>query len=1537
MLRRKGGRQALSILLAGAMIMTSAGIVPKIAEAADPAGNTSKAAENGKTALTNGAITADITTDFQVKIGSDMYDLNLYGNGLFETKAILDAGSYSAELYKDGVDTGIADTFTIGDDKTGPEDKPVYFRVDGGTATDFKGTFEDSINSGFIHSENLPGNFGDSKISFYTADGTKALNFDNWNPSCADSELTYVGGDMYKGTYSIKDLTEAKSVSYKVAEDDAWSTSYGKNGTGDNIDITVPAGTEKFTVLFNRRTHMVYDSIGSTTFKAWNNAANADIEYAPLDTELSVIGPVRCSDGDWDITKSGFEMNQISDRLFTFTKRLKSGSYSYKVVFNKTNWYEKHDNKALTLKEDKNVTFVYNADTQEILDTVNDGDALAALLNIPKYVPAGSIENDVITGENGTITFQYGGITGDKVLLTYGTRADLEANSMKSAALQDQGNGKFQTSALWLGDEETTIYYYYTVNGEKKLDLTKGTTSEDGKFSTIHKDKFTGRTVTVPGTFPGPSWDASSNQMTYKGNQKYEYTFTNVAPAAYQFKIALNKKWDPENYGADGVEHGENIVCNVPKTMDVTVYYNDLSHKTITNVNYIFADITLTGKNIPNGTKLTDDMYNGIYSGKVTLPAGKYDDIQAEYNGKKISFGSFELKAEKSVTFYFDPDSEIAYSDATESSIDASEVVYDTHDTDCKSIYGAIPTDTDVTFGVKTGSDVTAVKMIIKGANKASIDLNKTEKNGKIIWKTTTRFNNLGQDTYFFAVYQGSSVKVYGDDDGYYGKGCLTELGKVLPYDLIVYDKNYKTPDWMKNAVVYQIFPDRFANGNKLNDKAETGSRGATKYEFITDWNKLPENPEQEALIKDGKLTEEQYAATGAYRGDGAWSNEIYGGDIEGVIEHINYLKALGVNVIYFNPSFSSISSHRYDTSDYSKIDPILGDLGDFKKLSDICDKNGMHIVLDGVFNHVSDDSVYFDRYYKYLHKKGQTKIGAYPYWAYVYDYMADNAGTTQAQAEKTAKDYFTKTYGITDFSYTEWFDVKTTAMTDDNKKTVSDTIGDRAGKPVYTYEGWWGYDSMPVIKATNGSEYQTGTWAKEIIKNEDPSTPSITQYWLEQGSDGWRLDVANEVSDETWHHFRESVKALNNDNIVIGEIWTDATHYLLGDMYDSVMNYVFRGAVINYAKGGKATDFTRTMEKLRERYPKEAFYAMMNLLDSHDTTRLLSYLDGIDDDRKQKDLKSAFPTYENTSDTAKQMQYEAALLQFTYPGAPTVYYGDEMGAVGADDPDDRRTINWGHGNEDLVRFYATLGQIRAAYPVLRTGDIDMVDTGDDSVLSYIRTASDTASDANMLEAAASGQNNANDHAIVLLNNSASDKDISLDLTKYGDYTGTYTDALTGNNVNIENGKLTAKLPAYRGIILVKNPVKIALDTDALSSAYSPAKAAADEAASIANDKKDTPKADPVDPKGTPKDEPKNQPKQDAKASLPKVAVLGISTTDATSQNGVADSNGTSPKTGIASNGFDGKAGLAILILLMIASGLLTDDILSRKKENNGK
>ena len=439
-----------------------------------------------------------------------------------------------------------------------------------------------------------------------------------------------------------------------------------------------------------------------------------------------------------------------------------------------------------------------------------------------------------------------------------------------------------------------------------------------------------------------------------------------------------------------------------------------------------------------------------------------------------------------------------------------------------------------------------------------------------------------------------------------------------------------------------------------------------------------------------------------------------------------------------------------------------------------MAEANGMHIILDGVFNHVSDDSVYFDRYYKFLGKS--EKIGAYPYWAYVYDYMAEN-GADQASAEAAAVAYFGENYGITDYSYTEWFHVSSSTM------TWADNIGLRAGKSVYSYEGWWGYDSMPVIYSTNGSEYQTGNWAEEIISGEN----SVNAYWISKGMDGWRLDVANEVSDETWQNFRDAVKALDSEAVIIGEIWDDATKYLMGDMYDSVMNYLFRNAVTNFAKGASAGETTKAMEKIRERYPEEAFYAMMNLVGSHDTTRLLSYLDGIGDDRNQKDFNSAFPTYEGTSQLAKDRQYLVAFLQFTYAGAPTIYYGDEIGMVGSDDPDDRRAFEWGMGNEELVTWYARLAAIRNAYPSLRTGDVQPVSTGSSNLMAYWR-----------------------DDILVISNNSTSAKSYAVE--------GDYIDLVTG-------AAYTGTVPGLRGVILVpaEKALEITVDQKNLAPAYDPA------------------------------------------------------------------------------------------------------------------
>lgn len=960
----------------------------------------------------------------------------------------------------------------------------------------------------------------------------------------------------------------------------------------------------------------------------------------------------------------------------------------------------------------------------------------------------------------------------------------------------------------------------------------------DGHFYVAQPAKWTqnytssnSRKIYIPGTFPGAdSWVTNANQMTYTSEKGiYQYTFQNVPAGTYEFKIAVNNSWD-ENYGVNGELYGENYSVTLDKSQNLTIWYSDYSHCVVTSLNYnMDLTATLSGSGIAD-TRLYDSRLTGVYSATVNLSKGTYSGLKITAGGKTYSFSTFTLDESTAVTFFLNPVTELYYHNAgTGAPINAGAVYYTTKDTAYKSVMGAVPNNASTTFRIQTGADVKSVQMVI--GRGSSLVMNVTMKsaagkNGNLLWSCNPDFSKcaLGDNYWYYFVLrsEGSDLKVYSDDAGDYGTGKLTTLGQEWSYNLVVYKNGFKTPDWLKNAVIYQIFPDRFYNGNSENDQAQTTARGSVKYEY-PDWYTLPENP---SLIKKANYP------SNAWKGDGEYSNEIYGGDLKGITEKIEYLKALGVTVIYLNPIFSSISNHRYDACDYTTIDPILGALGDFEELVAAAEANGMHIILDGVFNHVSDDSVYFDRYYKFLGKS--EKIGAYPYWAYVYD-LVNEKGYSLSSAKTAAKQYFTKEYGITDYSYTEWFRIN------NEKCSYSDTIGLRVGKKVYAYEGWWGYDSMPVIYSTNGSEYQTGNWAEEIIGNSQGT--AVTQYWISKGSDGWRLDVANEVSDETWQRFRESVKAMNSSTVtvlsdgsttyddaddaaIVGEIWADAAYYLLGDMYDSVMNYLFRDAAAGFARTYRinrdnkdynldddytAWDALLTLESTRERYPQEAYYALMNLVGSHDTARILSYLDGVEDDGWGKEnMANAFPSYSGTSQKAKSLQYMVALIQFTYPGAPTIYYGDEIGMVGSDDPDDRRTFEWGRGQKDLVEWYALLAQIRSQYAALRTGSLNPF-APNDNVMGYVRKGSDGT-------------------FVIMANRLGSAQTVTVNIAELGvENASVLTDLLTGTKYTVSGGSITVSVPAYSGVILIAGSAQkaslSASKTAALAQAYNSADA----------------------------------------------------------------------------------------------------------------
>ncbi len=1330
---------------------------------------------------TSGSVSTNVKSLVEVKVGDDFYTLPIVssnnGQGVYEAKVSL-SGDIVATLYVDGSETSLTTNVSA--------DGDVIFRF-------ANGNFE-ALTASTIPTETLVGGFAshdDNKILFKDGDKTKEVK---WNQTDSSNDLEYIGGGIYSRTFTLESLDDDFEVpdgGYKVAENHDWSVCYGKGS--DNMPLTIPAGTKSLTIRLDRNSGTLYDSI--------NNPEMFTTK------DYSLVGTVRCAgDDNWAAGKTGYEFTQLNDQYFV--KQLKlpaAANYEYKVIYNHSAWgpQGKDGNYSFGLLEDGAVTFIYDAKNDCMYDSVNDEEKVAEILG----VEVSHVKASVNQNPNGTTLFTCPASEGSKVTVTVINAADTK--DVKTQELNYAGNNKFQGS-IFLGDAAGDFDFIFTINEKEVVpDGFETVKVSDKSYAVYSKDEFKGRNVYVPGTLPGPSWDAGSNKMTYKGNLLYECVFKAVPAANYEYKIAIDGSWS-ENYGLNGIASGANVPIAVPDTMDIIISYNDMSHNMVDNVSYKFTTVKLYGPGIPDDTYLTDTTLQGIYSVAVDLTAGTYSGITAEdADGNKYVYADFTLKEDKKVTFYLDPATGIYYNDASDEKVDPEGVKYDTKDKNYKSIYGAIPTDTDVTFTIDVPDpNVTSVKMVLKGKNQKTIDMKKVE--GKAQFAATTQFDKLGESDYFFVLSNGSSISVYSDidqDTDPYGVGGITaSLAEAKPYDLIVYDKNFKTPDWMKNAVIYQIFPDRFCNGDKSNDKAQEYSRGDIRYEFITDWNTIPENPEQEAL-----LDEDVYKSTGAYYGDRVWSDEIYGGDIKGIIDRVDYLDALGVNVIYINPCFASISSHRYDTSDYKLIDPVLGTNGDFEELVQVAEAHDMKIILDGVFNHVSDDSIYFDRYYKYL-QDGTTKIGAYPYWAYVYDLMAEDESLTKEEAENKAKTYFTENYGITDYTYTAWVDVFQSAdkyLKNDDGEVVKDTVGLRAGKPVYGYDGWWGYDNMPVIKSTNGSEYQTPGWADEIIDGEG----CVTHFWLDEGSSGWRLDVANEVSDETWQKFRNSVKGLDSENVIVGEIWTDATQYLLGDMYDSVMNYVFRGAVIGFAGDQDATKMMNTLEKLRERYPEEAFYAMMNLVGSHDTSRLLSMLDGVGDDRADKSISGAFPTYEGTSEAAKEKQYLVAFLQFTYPGAPTIYYGDELGMVGGDDPDNRRGMIWGLGAKDLTEYYAKLGQIRHAYSTLNTGDIRYFDTNDNTVAGYVRS-----------------DDNAN--IIVLANSAEGSKSITVDLKALNIEDTSFTDVMTGETYDAVEDRIIVSVASRRGAILVpSDSVKeVSVDEDSLSIGYDESKAESYEA-----------------------------------------------------------------------------------------------------------
>lgn len=809
--------------------------------------------------------------------------------------------------------------------------------------------------------------------------------------------------------------------------------------------------------------------------------------------------------------------------------------------------------------------------------------------------------------------------------------------------------------------------------------------------------------------------DCSATYLTYdSGDDVWQGTFT-VPAGDWEYKAALNNSWD-ENYGANAQAGGANITLSLGAETSVKFYYDHKSHWVTDNQNSRIvtapgsyqSEIGCPGDWQPDCLRswLQDPDGDGVYTfSTMDIPGGSYEFKAAINENWDVNYGAGGTQNGANipftvpgfgfiVTFSFDSTTNIpsvtvvSTGPKPDNNVEWDGLRHDSRNPLYRTPGGAVPAGTPVKLRFRTyHNDVTGVKVRVYDLNTSGQQLLLMQPVATDVdcyqdglpyscdfWEVTLANSTPTNLWYRFIVTDGTKTVYYADNTPALDGGLGSPSDNVIDnsYALMVYDPSFTAPTWASDAVIYQIFPDRFRNGRSNNDP-KTGDVRYDDPVLELPWGTLPEGycrnyadgdtncPWRfDDMPPDSSPTKEQP------RG-----RDYMGGDLKGVDQYLDYLQSLGVNTIYFNPIFDAASNHSYDTQDYYQIDPYFGTQKDWENLVKHADQRGMRIVLDGVFNHLSSDSPFFDRYHHY------DSIGAcesldspYRAWFYFHD-VAAGTGTCVG----------------------------------------SDGMPDSA-----TYDGWFGFDSIPVINKT----------LPEVQSYFLTGDNSVSRYWLYQGSSGWRMDVMGDASFPAgyWETFRGVVKDTKPDALIISETWQkDSTllRMLRGDRADTTMNYRLRDAVIGllvpgnfdskgFADSGRQispSEFASRLESIQEDYPRDAFYSLMNLLDSHDTERLLWTLTPGEETTASKELNAS-----NLAD-GKQRQMIASLIQFTLPGAPTVFYGDEVGVTGDDDPDDRRTYPWADkgGNPDMAMFehYQTLTGLRQQYPVLVDGDFQIL------------------------------------------------------------------------------------------------------------------------------------------------------------------------------------------------------------------------------------
>lgn len=489
---------------------------------------------------------------------------------------------------------------------------------------------------------------------------------------------------------------------------------------------------------------------------------------------------------------------------------------------------------------------------------------------------------------------------------------------------------------------------------------------------------------------------------------------------------------------------------------------------------------------------------------------------------------------------------------------------------------------------------------------------------------------------------------------------------------------------------------------------------------------------------KDGYIIHTDWFDMPNHRPDSATGeimcNDFFGGNILGIIKKLPYLKELGISVIYLSPVFEAFSNHKYDTGDYKNIDPMFGDNEMFKRLCKEASKIGIRVILDGVFSHTGSDSIYFNKYNRY------NSIGA---------------------------------YNSVDSPYYRWY-----RFTEHPNK----------------YDCWWGIKTLPNVDEMEPS-YQ-----KFIMEDRN----SVARYWLNMGAKGWRLDVADELPDEFLKKFRHVVKETDPDAVIIGEVWEDASNkmsygmkreFVWGEELDGVMNYPLRTLILDFLLGHISSErFNRGIMNLYENYPKEIFYSNMNLIGSHDVARAKTILAGAPSERSlSRDEQAEYTLDKKQNILGTKRLKLASLFQFTFPGVPSIYYGDEAGLIGYRDPFNRKTYPWGYEDRELIEWYKTIIDIRERIDALKTGAFAPLYHRDD-IYGFMRSIQNGEDEF--------GQIKEDGIAIIFLNRSRQKRYlITLDVHDLKETC--MIDVFRKKKVEIENGVLNIDIPPLTGKLYI--------------------------------------------------------------------------------------------------------------------------------------